>query len=198
MPSGATGETREVTLKRAIKAARLPARDRNLFRDLLETADWKTAILPNRFQPRNMEALARTAGVSPRTAQRAVDHLAMHGWITRTRNEKPGRQGRSVVYGFEVGEPCWCRPEQGVPLSGVDRTRRWREKKQRQIGVTNPGIQRQDAVTFDATESSPSAGQDGFGAEEGRDEGSREGEGLSAELDPWGWPEDSIGAEMNE
>jgi predicted transcriptional regulator len=194
--AGAPGSTREVELKRAIKAARLPSRDRNLFRDLLETANWKSAVLPDRFQPRNMDELARIAGVSTRTALRSVDHLEKHGWITRTRNPKPGRQGRAITYGFEVGESCWCTPDRPAAASGIDRTRKWRERKQRQICVTDPAFQRQDAVTIDARERHGIAGQNPSPAEEGRDEGKRSGDYLGGAVQ-WDWPEGSYGEKAN-
>jgi predicted transcriptional regulator len=195
--AGAPGSTREVELKRAIKAARLPSRDRNLLRDLLEIADWGTAVLPSRFQPRNIDDVARIAGVSARTAQRSLDHLAQHGWITRTQRAKPGRQGRAVTYGFQAGEDCECRAARPAPMTGAERAQRFRDRKQRQIGVTEHGIQRQESVTYNATQCYESAGQAPVSSERAVTRGNRGGDYLGGPVN-WDWPEDSVGAEVNE
>jgi hypothetical protein len=196
--------TREQEIKAALKAARLPSRDRNLFRDLFEKADWGTALLPNRFQPRNIDELARIAGVSARTAQRSLDHLVLHGWITKGPRTAPGRHGRAITYGFQPGEDCRCKPDRAEPLTAAERARRYRERKQRQIGVTPEGISRQECVTYNATESDGFAGQNARRAEEGRDEGNGGGKPRrNAEGDymggpvVWDWPAGSYGEEAN-
>lgn len=178
--------TREQELKKAIESARLPPRDLTVLRALFKRADWTTAIIPNRFQPRSHEDLAGP-GLSVRSVQRALDHLVMHGWVTRQPRKSPGRQGRAIAYGVEFGKDCDCEPDRPPPMTGAERARRWREK-QRQIGVTQTGIQRQIGVTYNATPRYEDAGQGPVSAEEGREEGEWK----------WGWPEDSVGAEVNQ
>jgi hypothetical protein len=194
MAEGANGGTRQAAgtrehqLKRAIRATRFRQRDRDVLRYLVDIADWGTATIPSRFQPRSLDELAWQLGISTSTVQRALDHLVMHGWVTRTRRQSPGRQGAGIAYGLEVGRPCDCRDSRPRPMTGAERARRFRARKQRQIDVTEDGIQRQNLVTYNVTSRYEAAGHAGFPAEEGREEG--EGGWM-------GWPEGSVGAEVN-
>jgi hypothetical protein len=136
--------------------------------------------------------------MSARSVNRSLDHLALHGWVLRTVGTAPGRHGRAVAYVLDLGRPCACRPERTEPMTGAQRAQRFRDRrKQRQIGVTEPGISRQIGVTYNATRRYEDAGQDESCADEGRDEGRRGGEWYG-DVASWAWPEGSHGAEVNE
>lgn len=104
--------SRERELRNAIKNAGLPDRDYRIFRDLLDTADFRTAEIPGRFQPKSLEALARLCEKPVATLCRALNHLEAHGWVKRGRTV--GGRGRSTAYTLAVGEPCHC-PRPGRP-----------------------------------------------------------------------------------
>lgn len=108
-------------LRKAIRGARLPARERYVFRALLDRADDKTTVIPDRYQPRGLGD-GYFWGVSRRTVQRALPHLAEHGWVTwtswtgRPRDDKEprteGRRGHPKShYAVHPGEPCNCPPK---------------------------------------------------------------------------------------
>lgn len=108
--------SREKELRAAIKKAGLLARDKLVFMLLLDLSDYGTAVIPDRFQPRSIDHIAKMAEISRRTIQRSAAHLESHGWIARTR-DAAGR-GYSTKYAFSIGETCSCtkpgRPRKGV------------------------------------------------------------------------------------
>jgi predicted transcriptional regulator len=165
---------REHELRKGIRAATsLPSRDFRIYSALLDRADWKSAVIPNRFQPRNIDALAREAGMSARSVNRSLDHLALHGWVARTIGTAPGRHGRAVAYALSLGEACSCKPARPEPLTGAERAQRFRDRrKQRQPGVTHEWISRQIGVAYNANPRYETGSDQRVCAEEGRDEGS--------------------------
>jgi hypothetical protein len=87
--------TRELELKAAIEKADLPARDYRVYRALLERAEWKSAKILDRFQPRSL------------------NHLQRHGWLVRHRHFSDngiGGRGHPTTYQLEHGRGCDCLP----------------------------------------------------------------------------------------
>jgi hypothetical protein len=161
---------REHELRTAIEQARLPGRDYRIFMALFARAEWKTAVLRDRYQPRSLDELAAWCGSSHNTVTRGLADLTLHGWITRTPRKSPGRQGAAISYQLQHGHDCDCRAARKPAMTGAERTRLWRTGIQRQNGVTKPGIQRQNAVTYDATDRHTPAGQAPVSAKRVRDE----------------------------
>ena len=159
---------REHELRTAIEQARLPGRDYRIFMALFTRAEWKTAVIPNRFQPRSAAELAQWCGLSQATTLRGLTGLEHHGWIQRTRTPGGGR-GHGTTYQPTAGRdyPASTRSE---PATGAERTRKWRQRL-RQIDVTPGPDLRQIDVTDYVTKRHTSAGQAPVSAKEGRDEG---------------------------
>ena len=217
--------TREKELSQAIEKASVPVSDYRVYQALLARADWKTALIPVRFQPRSLEELADLSKLSVATVKRTLGHLQRHGWIQRHRyltDKGIGGRGHPTRYRLDLGADCDCVPDRPAPLNGAERTRRWRERKKAAQGsVTLPDKGAQVDVTtgeklaqFDVTkglsDSHTTAGQPAFCAEEGRDEGEGEREGknwpdpdrawLASRALPasWSaWPPGTIGEAMN-
>lgn len=178
-------------LLRALGKADLGSHGRSIFVALIRVADWASGVIPNRFQPRNLEVVAAEAGMSPSTAERAIRHLERHGWVTRHKGTAPGRHGRTVAYQLHIGQPCDCGTGRPAPMTAAERARNYRERermKSRQPDVTADLIPRQRDVTYHVRDRDDFPGQSTRGAEVGRDEGVR----------GWAWPDDSVGAEVNE
>ena len=121
--------TREQELARAIEQASLPSRDYRIFSALLrQRAEWKTAKIPDKFQPRGLADLARLAKMSKANVCRGLEHLASHGWIIRERAGKRGR-GHRTTYQLATGMSCDCLKERPEPLTDAERMRKYRERK---------------------------------------------------------------------
>lgn len=200
MPTTAPDLT-DKQLKDAMERADMPPRDYRIFGALVSRVDWKTGLLPERFQPRSLEKLAAQCRMSKTAAAEGLNHLESHGWVTRDRQE-PGR-GRPTLYGVRIGMDCDCKPaaKQDRPRTDAERMRDYRARKASGIRVTrSPEIR----VTKRPAERNDAAGQEPFLAERARDEGKGEGRPWRDERGDytggpvaWDWPEDSIGAEMN-
>ena len=199
--------TREKELSQAIEKAAVPIADYRVYRALMGRADWNTAVIPVRFQPRSLAELAELSKLSVATVKRTLRHLQRHGWIERHRyitDKGIGGRGHPTRYRLDVGTDCDCAPERPEPVNGAERTRRWRQRKKAahgsvtpppgkaahdvvtlsgkgaQIDVTTGEKLAQSDVTKGLSDSHTTAGQTAFCAEEGRDEGDREREGLCA------------------
>jgi hypothetical protein len=72
-----------------VAASGLTTADRWVFTVLLTMADFGTAHLPERFQPRSIAELAKKCNVSARQVNYSVGHLQRHGWLERHRNIRP-------------------------------------------------------------------------------------------------------------
>jgi predicted transcriptional regulator len=187
----------EQQLRKAIPAARgLRHSEHQILSVLLAKAEWVNAEIIGKKQPRSVDELADWCDMGHATVSRGIAHLVLHGWLSITKREHPGRQGRAVSYQLAVGRDCDCRKkERPAPLSGAARTRRWRLKIQPQIPVTGDGqsevisepIQPQNGVTCDLILRHTSAGQEPFRAKEGREEGEveRACPVCSTPMDPW-------------
>ena len=103
---GQKPKTREQELRTAVKQARLPPRDFKIFTVLLDRADFGTAEIPGRFQPKSLEAFAGLCEMSTATLCRGLDHLEVEGWIERARTA--GGRGCSTSYTLTLGGRCWC------------------------------------------------------------------------------------------
>jgi hypothetical protein len=98
--------TRERELRKAVKQARLPPRDFKIFTVLLDRADFNTAEIPGRFQPKSLEALAGLCEMSKPTLCRGLAHLEVEGWLKRDR--PAGGRGHSTRYTLALGDRCYC------------------------------------------------------------------------------------------
>jgi hypothetical protein len=96
---------REHELRAAIRAARLPARDFRIYDALFTRAQWKTAVIESKFQPRSLIELADWARMSLSNVKRGLNHLEYHGWVERRRWKTPGR-GHRTRYFLAVGRDC--------------------------------------------------------------------------------------------
>lgn len=183
--------TREQELAKAIEQASLPSRDYRIFSALLrQRAEWKTATIPDKFQPRGLAELAKLARMSKANLCRGLDHLESHGWIVRDRAEKRGR-GHRTTYQLTAGMSCDCIKQQNEPVTDAERMRRYRARQR----ATAPGRKvsqnrvtrgtesvseprdkvSQDDVTKCLSERNEIPDQGHFSAKEGRDEGSSKG-----------------------
>ena len=193
MPGNRQGSmTREQELSAAIEEAVLPPRDYRIFSALLrQRAEWKTAIITAKFQPRGLADLAGLAKMSKANLCRGLEHLESHGWIMRTRADKRGR-GHRTTYQLAKGMSCECLEQRPEAASDADRARRYRERKrasapgrkmsqaavtQEAVSVSEPRDEvSQDDVTKCLTSRDEIPGQGQFSAKEGNDEGKEEGE----------------------
>ena len=183
--------TREQELSAAIEEAALPTRDYRIFSALLrQRAEWKTATIPAKFQPRGLADLARLAKMSKANLCRGLDHLESHGWIQRNRADKHGR-GHRTTYQLTAGMSCDCLKPKQEPMTDAERMRRYRARKRATATgrkVSHDGVTReaesvseprnevsQDDVTKCLSERNEIPGQGQFSAKEGRSEGSSKG-----------------------
>ena len=187
--------TREQELSAAIETAVLPSRDYRIFSALLrQRAEWKTAAIAARFQPRGLAELAALAKMSKATLCRGLEHLASHGWIARERAATRGR-GHRTTYQLNAGMDCDCLKQRPEPMTDADRARRYRERKRaRNVSASRDEVSQnrvtrpagsvsesrdevsQDDVTKCLTSRDEIPGQGQFSAKEGNDEGREEGE----------------------
>ena len=198
--------TREQELAQAIEKASVPASDYREYRALIGRADWKTEVIPVRFQPRSIEELADLSKLSVATVKRTLSHLQRHGWIQRHRyitDKGIGGRGHPTRYRLDLGADCDCIPDRPEPVSDADRARSYRQRRKAAHGsvtdkaahtiVTHDGKAAQIDVTIGEklaqidvtnrlTSRDEDAGQTVFCAEEGRDEGEGEREGKN-------WPD---------
>jgi hypothetical protein len=180
--------TQERRLRIAIEKASVPPRDYRIFMALHYRAQWVTAAIPERFQPRSVEEIARIANINPTTAAEGLTHLERHGWLVRHRTS--GRS-RSIAYALAVGKDCDCpaaAPKTGR-LPDAERARRYRERKKasRGIPVTEADPSRDIAAMRHGVECDEFAGQVPYLDEVGVERERVEKEGLS------GWPAGSMG-----
>lgn len=177
----------------------MPARDYRIYCALLHRADWETAEIPDRFQPRSVPALADWSRMSRTAAAEGLNHLERHGWVTRVRMP-PGR-GRSTRYILLSGSDCDCGPaaKRAAPTPEAKRAREYRARKKASgIHVTQSESSHGIHVTKRPGVRDESAGQGAVSAEGAREKGRRVGEYAGGPVDFYaGWPADSIGAEMN-
>jgi hypothetical protein len=149
--SGRKG-TRERELQDAIAQSGHRPATRCVFRALLDRADFGTANIPPRFQPRSLDEVARWSGFSRATVKRQLDVLEEFGWVERKRGGH-GR-GDSTSYCLLEGRPL-VKPQ---AVSGAERIRRWRERKAAQKRVTSGSETRYE----EAQKKSQVPGQDTF------------------------------------
>jgi len=205
--------TREQELSAAIEKAVLPSRDYRIFSALLrQRAEWKTAAIPAKFQPRGLADLARLARMSKANLCRGLEHLESHGWLTRTRADKRGR-GHRTTYQLTRGMSCDCTGARPEPMTDAERMRKYRQRrKARPAGETTPevsqdGVTReaesvsgprnkvsQDDVTKCLSERNEIPGQGQFSAKEGVERGDSKGERgkeprQGASPEPWPDPD---------
>ena len=171
--------TRWQELFDAITNAEITPSDFRVYMTLLKTADYGSADIPVRFQPRSLIKLAERCHISLAGVKRSVGHLQRHGWLERYRNiteSGVGGRGHPTLYKLKLGKDCDCKPAHGEPLTA---------EKQAQAEPINRLTGRR-----------VSAGQVRDGDE--RAVRGREGRGeyLGGPV-PWGWPDDSLGAEVN-
>jgi hypothetical protein len=113
-------------VRRAAKQANLPLSAVVVIDTLLCRADWATAHLPAKYQPRSVAELAAWAGIARSTCETALDIGERHGWIERT---APGelRRGASTTYQVRMGWPRQVDRRQ--TLSDAERAKRYRQRK---------------------------------------------------------------------
>jgi hypothetical protein len=162
-----------------MRKARMPRRDKDIWLTLFDRIEWKTAVIPDRFQPRSAAELAQWCGLSQATTLRGLTGLEHHGWVQRNRAFIRGR-GHATTYQPTAGRDYPASAARCEPKTGAERTRKWREKL-RQIDVT-PGPEiRQIDVTEYVSQRHTSPGQAPVPAKRVRDEGEvEEGPSLTA------------------
>lgn len=104
-------QTREQKLWAAILGADLTPSDFRVYVTLLKLADFGTAEIPARFQPRSLAKLAERCHISLAGVKRSVGHLQRHGWLERHRNITAsgiGGRGHPTTYRLLAGRDCDC------------------------------------------------------------------------------------------
>jgi hypothetical protein len=97
--------------RKALNRAHLPARDKFVYRALLDVADNQTLDIPDRFQPYR-QSDNYVFGISRRTVQRALADLKLHGWISWERKQKVRQRGQwPNHYVLSIGWDCDCSKE---------------------------------------------------------------------------------------
>ena len=113
MATPARQDTNEQRLRDAIHTATgLTLADRWVFDTLLWMADYGTAFLPDRFQPRSLAQLAGKSFVSARQVKYSLSHLQRHGWLERHRvisETGIGGRGNRTRYVLCAGRSCDCK-----------------------------------------------------------------------------------------
>jgi hypothetical protein len=115
--------SRRSQLRNAVGKATLPDKAFLVFGVLLMLMPDKDAYAVQ-VTWRTLQAKSNTT--SSARLSGSLEHLARHGWITRTR--LPG-QGRPVLYGLQFGEQCECRPGRGHPMTAAERQARSRARR---------------------------------------------------------------------
>lgn len=87
-----------------------PASDKALYRFMLDKADYKTAVLPERFTP-TQRVMARKTSLSLRQVKYSLQHLALHGWLEIREAENDGRRR---TYVLKLGASCACTERRHV------------------------------------------------------------------------------------
>jgi len=98
----------------AISAARIAARDKYVYRALLDradniSADGTTLAIPDRMQPSGQHD-TWIFGVSRRNVQRALAHLRAHGWVAWVLKPRGGEGRPPCHYTLLIGSDCDCTP----------------------------------------------------------------------------------------
>jgi hypothetical protein len=173
----AAAKTLERELRDAIKRSGLPHAAINLYRAILDAADFTTAELPDRFQPRSLDELAEWAAMSVKHCKQMLNVLEEHDWIERKRPATPGR-GHRTAYVLLLGT---ARERRGRPLTDAERARRYRQRKAAADSVTENGTEMRDkaapkCVTKRHLPRDGAAGHRPFSAEGQR--GEKEGRGM--------------------
>jgi predicted DNA-binding transcriptional regulator len=143
--------TREQELRNAIAKAGLLPRDFKVYIVLLDKTDHGIAKVNRDFPIRGIADLSGRCEMSPRGVLRALRHLAEHGWVNLARGWRD-----PLTYQPLLGLPCQCRKRSREPLTGAERTRRWRERRASCDGKMPsrddkvPSQRRQNAVTVTA------------------------------------------------
>lgn len=154
--------TREMELKAAILAAKLTSSDFRVYMTLLSIAEFKTAEIPDKFQPRSLVKLAEKCRVSYRTLCYSLSHLQMHGWLERDRdiseNGTIGGRGHATRYGLLLGQDCDCKQSHFCTVSAPDPVSE-DTAKQCNGGTVYEEKQCKDVNTFSAATICESAGQ---------------------------------------
>jgi hypothetical protein len=104
-------DTREQELWAAVLAAEMTPSDFRVYVTLLKIADFGTAEIPDRFQPRSLIKLAQMCHISLAGVKRSVSHLQRHGWLERHRNLTSagiGGRGHPTRYRLLAGRDCDC------------------------------------------------------------------------------------------
>lgn len=113
-------QTREQELWAAIIGADITPSDFRLYVTLLKLADFRTADIPGKFQPRSLVKLAEKCHLSLAGTKRSVAHLQRHGWLERHRNITSngiGGRGHPTAYKLLAGRDCDCtKPAQAEPV----------------------------------------------------------------------------------
>lgn len=134
--TGAGEETRQRSQNEwaaLMRKARVPRHHKDVWTALLAKADWDTGVIPPSWQPHSTAQLARWAALSEATVCRALNRLEEYGWITRHRQPGGGR-GRSTTYQLRAGLDY--APVRPAPMTGSQRSARWRQRKLSQNNVT--------------------------------------------------------------
>lgn len=94
--------------RKALNLAKIPQRDKYVFRSLAEVSDNKTLKIPDWAQPYR-QSDQYVFGTSRANAQRALTHLRKHGWITWFPKQKAKQCGRPPNhYVLSIGTDCDC------------------------------------------------------------------------------------------
>jgi hypothetical protein len=120
--------SRETELRAAIDKADLPPRDFKIYMVLFRRAEWHTAEIDPKFQPRSLTELARWSTMPRSVLAAGLNHLEHHNWIERNRWRTPGR-GHTTRYKLTVGTDCDCHQEHGEPMTDAERMRRYRARR---------------------------------------------------------------------
>lgn len=157
---------------------------------LLDRSNNEDSVIPDWRSP-SLWAIEKDTGLSRRSVTGLIRHLEQHRWLQRTGQKRgqlagtkgPGR-GRSAtrweLIPGDIPEECSCpKPDRAAS-----------NRSEIQIGQQVPPSDR-------ANEEVVSAGQIADCTKGGREGGSREAGAAHGTEDPWAWPADSIGAEVN-
>ena len=193
MPPPARQDTNEQKLRDAIHTATglTVLADRWVFDTLLWTADFGTAFLPDRFQPRSLLQLAEKSFVSARQLKYSLDHLQRHGWLERHRVfSDTGIGGRGKPTRYVLCPRPVLRLQTGQPVPQLRRLKRALSAQETGQRLPAPAQVRCRFLLV-----GPWQGKKvGKAVSHGENEaGDYTGGPVS-----WSWPADSSGAAVNE
>ena len=107
--------TRWQELFDAITDAEITPSDFRVYMTLLKTADYGSAEIPVRFQPRSLIKLAERCHISLAGVKRSVGHLQRHGWLER-----------HIISLMDTGHPTGeSMPEDSRAANGVHAALNW-------------------------------------------------------------------------